>query len=266
VLRALLIFSLLLGSSSLRSETPVTGRAQYMLFSRVQVQAIAETAYGNELVRLANLGELDNDRVILARVRTASAHLIAQGIYLKPAAADWPWEIHVTSDDNVSAYAMAGGKILVGSRFVIESNFSDGELTVLLAHEIAHVIAEHVCEQISMAATFNPPPPNRHEDIEDVIYNMDSDIAVSLRLMPLSQLQELEADDLGIELAARTGTSSEAIDSFYKKISSDNNVQSILDTHGSSRERVKFVQSMLGYVDMESSEYTHQKLPTYIFH
>jgi predicted Zn-dependent protease len=264
-MRSLLILILLLASASPRAETPVTGRAQTMLFSRAQIQAVAETAYSDKLVQLANQGELDTDRVILARVRNAGAHLIAQAIRLKPAAADWPWEIHVTSDENVAAYAMAGGKLLVGSRFITANHFTDGELTVLLAHEVAHVIAEHIREQVSVAATFIPPSPNRHVQLQDVINDMDSNIVVSLRLQPLSRLQELEADDIGIELAARAGTPPKSIHAFYRKLANGDGGQSLFDTHGSPRQRAEFVHNMLGYAGIEYKEYRTQQQAAYIF-
>lgn len=263
--RTLLILLLLLTSSPGWSATPVTGRAQHMTFSRAAVQAVAATAYHRELKLLASQRQLDNDPHLLRRVRNISARLIAQAILLKPDAANWPWEIHVTSNDDIDAYAMAGGKLLVGSKFVTVNHFNDDELAVLLAHEIGHVIAEHVREQVSLAASFNPPPPNRKVHVEEVINDMDSDISVYLRLQPLSRLQELEADDIGIELAARAGTPPTSIDTFYRKIAGDNGGQSIFDSHGSPRQREEFVRNMLGYATIEYSEFNTQQRPVYSF-
>jgi predicted Zn-dependent protease len=266
VTRSLLILALLLASPLGWCETPVTGRAQQMTVSRADVQSVAANAYHRELKRLASRHELDTNPRLLSRVRKISARLIAQAILLKPAAADWPWEIHVTSNDEIAAYAMAGGKLLVGSKFVTANHFSDNELAVLLAHEIAHVIAEHVREQVSLAASFNPPPPHRKVQVQEVVNDMDSDISVYLRLQPLSRLQELEADDIGIELAARAGTPSRSIDTFYRKIADDDDGgQSLFDTHGSPRQREAFVSNMLGYASIEYKEFGNRQPPVYIF-
>jgi len=229
------------------AETPVSDRQQKMLFSRSQVQDIAAASYHTQLANLSAKGKLDTDPALLNRVRLISARLITQAIRLKPETANWPWEIHITSDDQVSAFSMAGGKLLVGSHFVKNYNLNDDELTVALAHEVGHVIAEHVREQISLAASFEQTPPNHRIGINDVINDMESDISVFLRLQPLSRLQELEADDIGIELAARAGTPPKSIKTFYDKIMSKNNGQSIFDTHGNSEQRYTFIRSMAAY-------------------
>lgn len=226
---------------------PVTGRVQRMLFTRAAVQMEAAKAYHRETVRLSRHNELDNDPQILRKVRRISSHLIAQAIRLKPAASSWPWEIHITSDKDVTACSMAGGKLLVSTFFIKNNNLSDDELTVALAHEIGHVIAEHVREQVSAAARFNKSVPLHTLKVADVINAMQSDISVYLRLQPLSRLQEMEADDIGIELAARAGTPPAAVVSFYSKIARDDNGRSFFDTHGSVAQRVRFADSMADY-------------------
>jgi predicted Zn-dependent protease len=70
---------------------------------------------------------------------------------------------------------------------------------------------------------------------------------VFLRLQSLSRLQETEADDIGIELAARAGIAPKSIISFYTKLTRTKAGQSLFDTHGSSRQREVFAQSMAEY-------------------
>lgn len=256
----------LLCTARVFAAAPVTGRDQHMLFSRVAVQAVAAKAYHQKILQLSNHGELDNDPMILHKVRRITSHLIAQAIRLKPAAANWPWEIHVTSDREVDAYSMAGGKLLVGTCFIKNNNLSDAELTVALAHEIGHVIAEHVREQVSAAARFNTSVPLHTLKVADVINAMQSDLSVFLRLQPLSRLQEMEADDIGIELAARVGTPPVAVVSFYSKIARGDNDQSLFNTHGSVAQRVKFADSMADYArPVYEASRTAKALPGYKF-
>ena len=101
--------------------------------------------------------------------------------------------------------------------------------------------------------------------VADVINTMESDISVFFRLQPLSRLQEMEADDIGIELAARTGIYPSAVVSFYSKLARSDGGQSIFDTHGPSYQRVTFVESMAGYAEpiYEASRSRH--LPSYAF-
>lgn len=266
MIRTVLAMLILSYPQSVFPQVPVTGRTQPMSFPRAPVQATAVQAYQQELGRLAEHGSLDSDPLVVKRVRQICARLIAQAIKLKPEAAHWPWEVHVTSDPQIAAYSRAGGKLLVSSRFIQTYHLNDNELAVALAHEVAHVIAEHVREQISTAATMSPPPPNVTRTVDDVVDSMESDITVFLRLQSLSRLQEMEADDIGIELAARAGIAPEAIVSFYTKLSNTDTGQSLFDTHGSPRQRVVFVQSMAQYARTlyEASLKTRRSVYTFV--
>jgi Zn-dependent protease with chaperone function len=266
MMRTWFVLLSLLGSATAVADVPVTNRTQNMVFPRNAVQAVAAKAYHQELARLSGQGELDREQRYLEKVRRLSSRLIAQAILLKPAAKDWPWEVHVTSDPRISAYSMGGGKLLVGTHFIEHYQLSDDELAVALAHEISHVIAEHVREQVSMVALFNGSAPGHVSKVSDVINDMQSDIGVFLSLQPLSRLQELEADDIGIELAARAGVPPTAITSFYAKLAQTGRGQSLFDTHGPVVQRVKFVDSMAKYARPVYEASRHARaLPHYTF-
>ncbi len=263
MIRPVLVALTLLAAQTAFAGAPVTDRPQHMLFPRAQVQAEAARAYHLKLAQLAARHELDTDPQTLLRVRRICGLLIAQAALLKPAAASWPWEVHITSDPEVAAFSMAGGKLLVGTHFIQAYHLSDKELAVALAHEIGHVIAEHVREQLSTALTMDPPPPHVTRTMDDVINDMQSDIGLYLRLLPLSRLQEVEADDIGVELAARTGVSPTAIKSFYTKITRHSGGQTIFDTHGPSRAREAFAVSMADFAEPEYEASRGERLPSY---
>jgi Zn-dependent protease with chaperone function len=261
----LMILSLLCTTPAFAG-VPVSGREQHMFFSRAAVQMVAAKAYHKEVSRLAEQHELDKNLQVLRRVRRLCSHLIAQAIRLKPVAAGWPWEVHITSDPEVAAYSMGGGKLMVGTHFISSYKLSDDELAVALAHEIGHVIAEHVREQVSVAARFNKSVPLHTRKVADVVNAMQSDISVFLRLQPLSRLQEMEADDIGIELAARAGIPPAAVVSFYSKLAHSDGGQSLFNTHGSIAQRVKFVDSMAKYAEpMYRASRGAKLLPNYTF-
>lgn len=260
-----LLAMLLMGAGAVCAEAPVTGRGQQMSFARTLVQQVAARAYQQELERLESLGMLDTDPVCLERVRRVASVLIAQAIRLKPEAAGWKWEVHLSDDPEVAAYSMAGGKLLVGSHFMDTYHLSDDELAVALAHEVGHVIAEHVREQLSRVASLDPPPPGRTVGIEDALNAMDSDISVFLRLQPLSRLQEMEADDIGVELAARSGIAPSTIKHFYTKLTREDTGQSLFDTHGATGQREAFVMSMADYAEAAYEASQGASLPTYVF-
>ena len=75
-------------------------------------------------------------------------------------AASWEWEIHTTSDPDWDASCLAGGKLLVGTKFIDQLALDDGELATLLGHEIAHALAEHHREELSEVVLKDFAHPN----------------------------------------------------------------------------------------------------------
>lgn len=256
---ASLLAGLLLGNTLVHAEVPVNGRSQELDFAGEAVQTIAAADYAKRLQRFQRLGLLDRDTRLLARVRKIASALIAQATILKPEARHWGWEVHVVGSTRFEAFSMAGGKMLVSTPFVRAHDLSDGELAALLAHEIAHALAEHVREQLTAARKLDPA--YRRLSAEDMASAMEWDLSVSLRLSELSRLHELEADDIGIYLAAKAGFDPHALVQFYRKLSSVERGQHLIDTHGATESRMRIVENFAAYAEVLYREYTARRQP-----
>jgi predicted Zn-dependent protease len=240
-----LILLALLEEHAAVAGVPLNGRSQHMVFSSAQIQNIAATSYDERLEKLKQRGQLDRDPALVGRVRRIAQGIIDQAILMKPEAAHWTWEIHVTSNKEVDAYCMAGGKILAGEDFV--RRFSDDELAALLSHEIAHAIAEHVREQLSAVTELKPAYARL--GLEDVIALLGWDLSVTLKLAPLSRLQELEADDIGIYLAARAGHDPRALLEFYRALGRMDDNSDFFLSHGATDQRLQAVENFVAYAE-----------------
>jgi predicted Zn-dependent protease len=232
---------LLLLTCTVQGQVPESGRVQELLYSAAEVDAGMEERYIDRTVDLAAAGKLDEDRALLARLRYISDELIRVAIELKPEAAQWQWEVHTTSDTEVDAICMAGGKILVGSAFVHQLALTDGELATLLAHEVAHAVAEHHRETFSEAMLVNRLPA---VPLDVVMARLDSDLSLQIRLSRLSSLQESEADHLGMVLAHRAGWSAEDIVSFYRKLAEGEQSALISGAYPANASRLSMARGM----------------------
>ncbi|MYM21644.1 M48 family metalloprotease [Duganella sp. FT135W] len=228
------------------AQVPESGRTQEMAFSADEVDAGMEARYIDRTVDLAAAGKLDEDRALLARLRYISAELIRVAIELKPEAEQWQWEVHTTSDPDIDAICMAGGKILVGSAFVRQLALTDGELASLLAHEVAHVVAEHPRETFSEAMLLNRLPA---VPLEVVMARLDSDLSLQIRLSGLSSLQESEADQLGMVLAHRAGWAATDMVSFYRKLADSEQSALVGSAYPASASRLSMAQGMARLFD-----------------
>lgn len=223
------------------AQVPETGRFQELSFSAEEVGAHMEDRYIEQVAGLAAVGKLDEDRILLARLRRIADGLVAAAVALKPEAALWQWEVHTTSDPAVDALCMAGGKILVGSTFVHALALSDGELATLLAHEVAHAVAEHHRETLSEAMFLNRPLA----PVDVVMERLDTDLSLQMRLARLSSLQESEADQLGMLLAHRAGWRADDMVSFYRKLAASDGAAPLLPgAYPAAASRVSMAQGM----------------------
>ena len=221
---------------------PDTGRWQELHYSAAEVAARGEDRYIAQVVDLAAAGKLDRDRALLARLQSISAGLVGAAVTLKPEAADWQWELHLSSDPSIDATCLAGGKLLVGIPFIKRLHFDDGELATLLAHEIAHAIAEHQREYFSEAllATRRPELP-----LDVLQERLDTDLPLQMRLARLSAIQEREADQLGMVIAHSAGWPPSAMLRFYRKLATDSVSAPLIASHPDAEARISMAKGML---------------------
>ncbi|MBC3864214.1 M48 family metalloprotease [Undibacterium jejuense] len=197
------------------AQVPETGRWQELAYSTAAVNAETADRYHEHIDALRSHKQLDQDPALLSRIKTIARGLISAASKLKPESNTWRWEIHITSEQQVDAYCMAGGKILIGSEFVRRLKLSNSELATLLGHEMAHAIAEHHREELSEALHINAQPG---DTLDVMMGRLETDISMQLKLATLSNIQESEADQLGMILAHMAGWDSASMVSFFQKL------------------------------------------------
>jgi predicted Zn-dependent protease len=242
-----LLFWLLLGAAAGAlaqdgAAVPDSGRWQELRFSADEVADRGEDRYIALVVNLAAAGMLDKDRALLARLKSITESLVNAAVELKPAAAEWSWELHLSSDPGIDAVCLAGGKLLVGIPFIQRLKLDDGELATLLAHEIAHAVAEHQREYLSEALLVTQRPELPLDVLQQRI---DSDLGLQIRLSRLSAIQEREADQLGMVIAHRAGWPPAAMLSFYAKLAGDGASSPLIASHPDASSRVSLAKGML---------------------
>ena len=184
--------------------------------TQAQVMAGAAKLYEEQLAQLRASHRLDDDARFGARVAAIAAPLIAQARRDYPDSTGWPWELHTTSDEQENAFAMAGGKLLVGSAFVGRLSLNDAELAMLLAHEMAHAVLQHNLREAEEALRLEPHWAERsYAELEHAI---DNDFGLMRKLAQINFTQEEEADREGMRLAVRAGWKPAELARFFSKL------------------------------------------------
>lgn len=236
-----LVAALLLAMPGLAGAQALLEFRSDLAFSAIEVERLAAQQYRERLRALESKRQLDRDPALARRVETIIPRLRRAAAYERPDSVRLDWEVHVCSDCDESASAMAGGKLLVSADFVAGLALDDDELAYLLAHEIAHVLAEHTREFATLARCFVGNGLKR--DYVDIQRQLGEDLSVNLRMEPAYEQQELEADYMGFVLGAHAGFAPEAMLRLLRKLHTDS--ESVLGTHPSDAKRLRQARAML---------------------
>ncbi|PID75499.1 MAG: peptidase M48 Ste24p [Deltaproteobacteria bacterium] len=222
-----------------------TGRSQLMLVSPEMAIKSSRSAYIETLKPLREKGRVDNDRALTGRVQKITGRLIAQAIALYPHTKDWGWDVTVIDDPEiVNAWCMAGGKMAIYSGLIEKLKASDDEIAQVMGHEISHALANHTAERMSIALASQLGLAGvsiaaGDSDYRGALLTGSAAAAMVAINLPNSRTAEAEADEMGIDLAARAGYDPRAAVSLWTKMAElgGKKPPEFLSTHPSSAHR-----------------------------
>ena len=158
-------------------------------------------------------------------VRAAGIRPLQREINLRVRGYRFEWEVHVIRSNQVNAFALPGGKIVVFTA-ILQVAQDDDQLATVLSHEIAHVLAHHASERVAREG---------------------SGVAGLLRRKAFDRVQESEADNIGVFLMTFADYDPEQAVRFWQRMQrvSENRGQlpEILSDHPSDSRRIHDLQS-----------------------
>jgi predicted Zn-dependent protease len=223
--------------------TSPTGRRQLALVSEDSAIAASEEAYAMQIGELRKQGKIEPESSRVARrVEGITERLVAQAIEMRHETADWDWSMEVIDDPEVvNAWCMAGGRMAVYTGLIQKLDPTDDELAQVLAHEISHALANHTAERMSVALATQAGVLLAGVLSDDAQKTMSrAAVAAALAVqLPNSRTAESEADEIGIELAAKAGYNPNAAVSLWQKMANVGGAgpPQFLSTHPSPANR-----------------------------
>ena len=236
---------LVAGCQSVETTQPgVVGvdRDQRMMVSAQDMEAGAAKAYTQMMGQAKQKGALDRNAAQVQRVRAITQRLIPHTAAFRPDAAKWPWEVHVVSIDEVNAWCMPGGKMAIYTGLIEKLQATDDEIAAVMGHEISHALREHSRERASrqMGTQMAVGIAGALFGIGDLGQSLGNVVADVTLNRPNSRTQEVEADRIGVELAARAGFDPRAAITLWEKMQKAGGGQppQFLSTHPSHENRI----------------------------
>jgi predicted Zn-dependent protease len=204
-------------------------------FSQLKRQAAAKKALAAD------------DHPQTQRLRQIAARLIPHAGRFNARARQWQWEVILIGSPQANAFCMPGGKIAVFSGLLLGLQLTDDEAAVVMGHEIAHALREHARERIAKSELTRLGASLLGEFVGRGKYAGLFDMGGRLMTLKFSRDDEIEADTVGLELAARAGYDPRAGISLWRKMlaASKGAPPQWLSTHPSGNNRIAEIERHL---------------------
>jgi len=238
---------LLLALLSACTTSPLTGREQFLLVSDSLAVSESAAAYSQMIGELGKKKQIETGTPRAEKVRQITDRLVKQAGRVRPDAASWKWEVQLINDPKtVNAFCMAGGKMAIYTGMWEQLHATDDEIAQVMGHEIAHALADHTRERMSIAMTTAAATTaaaiaigSRGDSPAAGLALTGAQLAAALAIqLPNSRDGESEADQIGIELAARAGYDPKAAATLWEKMGKlGKSPPEFLSTHPSPQNR-----------------------------
>jgi len=230
------------------TKAPITGRDQFILITPQQEMQLGYQS-AKQILASQRISSDPQKNSMVKRVGKRIAQATEQ--YYKP---NFQWEFFVIDNDKeANAFCLPGGKVFVYTG-IFKYIDNDDELATVMAHEIGHALARHGAERLSrgqlaqmggqvlQAAMVGQGNPQNTAMVMQA-FGIGTQLGV---MLPHSRTQELEADHIGLVLAAKAGYNPQAALTFWQKFSqSDKTPPEYLSTHPAPANRILRIKKLI---------------------
>ncbi|WP_159586237.1 M48 family metalloprotease [Chelativorans xinjiangense] len=196
--------------------------------------------------RLANIARRQHPKILQTyggeysdpKLERTLARVVGK-LTLDPDNPSQAYRIAILDSPNINAFALPGGYLYVSRGLLALANDS-AEVAAVLAHEMAHVTANHGLERQKREAEANLTNRVVDEVVSSDVNARAAALRGKLLLAQFSRNQELEADRIGIRSIGRAGYDPYAASRFLRSMDA---YQSFRDVSGTGESSLDFLAS-----------------------
>ena len=238
------------------STVPITGRKQLDLVPNSTMLATSLQEY-DKFLKEHKLSTNQEQTQMVKRVGMRIQKAVEQYFQQKNLSNQlngYAWEFNLVESEEVNAWCMPGGKVVVYTG-ILPITRDEAGLATVMGHEIAHAVARHGNERMSQAlltemggmalAVALEQNPSQTSQLWMAVYGMGAQVGI---LLPYSRLHESEADHLGLIFMAMAGYDPNKAVEFWQRMSQMKGGQAppeFLSTHPSDETRIKKIKEFL---------------------
>jgi len=235
---------------------PITGRQQSLMVSDDQVLSLSFQEY-SDYMKTAKASTNSTNTAMVKRVgqniaKAVESYLTQNG--MAEEVKTYSWEFNLVQDNQVNAWCMPGGKIVVYEGLLPVTQ-DEASLAIVMGHEIAHAVARHSAERLSNAYKEQYGAAALSALLQGAgvssgwqqLASLAHQYGGALFTSGFSRKQESEADHIGLIFAAMAGYNPEVAVTFWQRMSSatGGGSNSIFADHPSDATRIEQIQGWL---------------------
>ncbi|MFC0183730.1 Peptidase family M48 [Pseudarcicella hirudinis] len=236
-MKRLLIYGFIISVSAWAcSKVPLTGRNQLLLVSDSEMNSMSFVSYKQFLDTSKVVGNYDANSQMVKRVGSKIAaaaqnyfEKIGQPNYLE----GYQWQAELVKSDQVNAWCMPGGKMVVYTGILPITQNETG-LAVVLGHEVSHAIAKHGAERMSEGMLAQglltagqvglgiamKDKPSQTQGLWNTVFGVVAPAGAQLGMLAHGRNQESEADHLGLIFMSMAGYNPQDAVTFWQRMAS----------------------------------------------
>ncbi|MBL7718093.1 MAG: M48 family metallopeptidase [Flavipsychrobacter sp.] len=232
---------------------PITGRKTVNAVSEDEMRTMASAEYKKFLAAnppVNGTPESEMVKKVGNKLATATQQYLTS-IGKANLIQGYQWEFNLVNSKEVNAWCMPGGKVVVYSGILPQTQDETG-LAVVLGHEIAHAVARHSNERFTdqyitqFGTQVLSSVVKTNSDAVNNIFDYAVGISGTGLLLKFSRNQESEADEMGLYLMAMAGYNPEQAIPFWQRMGSQGaKVWELASSHPSDETRIKNIQKFL---------------------
>ena len=239
---------------------PITGRKTRLLVDDAQILSLSTQQY-QEYMQGATLSTNQANTAMVKRVGQKLASAVENFLMNNGYAQEvqnFQWEFNLVNKNEVNAFCMPGGKIVVYEGLLPITQDETG-LAIVLGHEIAHAVAKHSAEQLSKQTRQQYASQIGGSVLSQVaqakgygnaasIIDMAAQLGFNFANLKYSRDNETEADRLGLIFAAMAGYDPQLAIPFWQRMaqqSGGSTKSELFSDHPSDEKRLAELQKRM---------------------
>ena len=237
------------------SSVPITGRSRLNFIPDSEMFAMSYSQY-DDFLQNHEISDDEESARMVQRVGTRIKDSVQR--YFRQQGREeyldgYEWEFNLIESEDVNAWAMPGGKVVVYEGILPVTKTETG-LAVVMGHEVAHAVAQHGSERMSQVLLAQlggmalsealESKPEQTRSLWMSAYGLGAQVGV---ILPFSRTHESEADHMGLIFMAMAGYDPRESVDFWRRMADKGGPSppEFLSTHPADDTRIRNLEELI---------------------